>query len=542
MPRRIVVDDTDAAIQYNPSTAWFPVANIATLNAQGNFGPVYRNTSHSTTTDGATVRFAFNGTSVALTGSIAVTKLADGTYDPSWECDVDGIKIGESNPTFAFAENNWSLCNQDVISPGAHTLTVTVHSTKGGAFYVDGIFYTPVEEALGLGVDGVVVEYTNLDASGWGAQNVTTTNGAQVALNFHGTEVSLLGYTPQELAHNATSATYSIDGAPPTAFRIAGLPSGTSVTQYNVVLLSLANLTPAAHNLVVTYEGDRNHAPLPVGVFYVTNAVAVTPSESSSGVVWGTASPSATASTTINIAKKTPPTAAIAGGTIGCIALLALIVGALFWCRRRRSRSAPKEEKETQAHPFNPANSSMVGTMGSSILPPFAPSQLYNQQHQNPFNTPVSTPSAVSASAGHGHGYAYAYVPPMSPTSEYGGSSVGGGSNSHSHSQAHSASPSLSLSAVSASSPSSAGVAGLGLPTPPPSESLPSESLPYLHKHTHAALPLPPLPLPPLPGKLEPHRMPRVVLQQHQDSGVRMRTGGPQTVVVEELPPGYSRD
>ncbi|KAJ7059401.1 hypothetical protein C8F01DRAFT_1084595 [Mycena amicta] len=123
----------------------------------------------------------------------------------------------------------------------------------------------------------------------------------------------------------------------------------------------------------------------------------------------------------------------------------------------------------------------------------------------------------------------------MSPTSEYGGSSASGGSNLHSHAQAHSASPSLSLSAVSASasSPSSAGVAGLGLPTPPPS--VPSESL---HTHTHAALPLPPLPLPPLPGKLEPHRMPRVVLQQHQDSGVRMRTGGPQTVVVEELPPG----
>ncbi|KAJ7059399.1 hypothetical protein C8F01DRAFT_989383 [Mycena amicta] len=278
MPRRIVVDDTDAAIQYSPPTAWF-AANVRTLNAQGNFGPVYRNTSHSTTKDGATVGFAFNGTSVALTGSIAVTKLTDGTYDPSWECDVDGIKIGESNPTFAFAENNWSLCNQDVISPGAHTLTVTVHSKGGGAFFVDGIFYTPVEDPGE--VDGVVVEYTNLDASvsfgtgwqEWGAQNVTTTNGAQVALNFHGTEVSLLGYMPQELAHNATSATYSIDGAPPTPFRIAGLPSATSITQYNIVLLSLANLTPAAHNLVVTYEGDRNHAPLPVGVFYVTNVV-----------------------------------------------------------------------------------------------------------------------------------------------------------------------------------------------------------------------------------------------------------------------------
>ncbi|KAJ7059395.1 hypothetical protein C8F01DRAFT_1144346 [Mycena amicta] len=471
-PAAIVVDDTDAAIQYSPPSAWF-AANVGTLNAQGNFGPVYRNTSHSTTTDGATMRFAFNGTSVAVSGSIAVTKLADGTYDPSWECDVDGIKIGESNPTFAFAENNWSLCNQDVISPGAHMLTVTVHSKggRGGCGWCSGGVYEPgCECELWTGWQG------------WGY--------------WKGTEVSLLGYMPQELAHNATSGTYSIDGAP-----------AHTIPHCRPPIHDQHHPVQPPHNLVVTYEGDRNHAPLPVGVFYVTNAAATTPSESSSSVHWGTASPSSTST----------PTAAIAGGTIGCIALLAVIIGAVFWCRHRRRRSRPKEEKETQSHPFGPANSSVVGTLGSeSILPPFAPSQLYKQQQQqNPFNTPVSTPSA-SAGHGHGQGYPYSYGPPISAS---------GGSNLHSHSQAHSASPSLSLSAVSASasspSPSSAGVAGLGLPTTPS---------------------LAALPLPPLPGKLEPHRMPRVVLQQHQDSGVRMRTGGPQTVVVEELPPGYSRD
>lgn len=134
---------------------------------------------------------ACTGTSIDVIGTIQLNDLAD---DPTWVCLVDEIQITNgTDPTFKFPENNWILCSQPQLLPGPHTLTIKVQS-KGQPFYLDSIFYTPTPDVT---YDGAVLEYDAGDpaisyGAGWqfytveNTQNITQTNGAQVALNFHG--------------------------------------------------------------------------------------------------------------------------------------------------------------------------------------------------------------------------------------------------------------------------------------------------------------------------------------------------------------------
>ncbi|KAJ7173077.1 hypothetical protein C8R43DRAFT_840649, partial [Mycena crocata] len=339
--RRIVVDDTDPAIQYGPS-GWF-VADPAKLNTMGNFGPVYNTTSHGTSTAGSTLSFPFNGTSLSVMGTIALTTDANNVTDPTWDCFIDEIKIEKPNPTFQYAENNWLLCDQSPIASGSHVLTIMVQS-KGQPFYLDSILYTPLPDAAR---ESAVLEYTNVDpavsfGSGWrqwGAQNITQTTGAQVALNFHGTSVSLFGYVPTELPHDSTTGSYTIDGGAPVNFALEGL-AAQSATQYNALMFATDTLTPATHNLVVAYGGDASKTPLVVSTFYVTDTSV--PFSGTSTSSSPNASSSADLSTTPVTRTTSTPIGPIIGGTVGCVAILAIIVGLVFWCRRRRRRNAER--------------------------------------------------------------------------------------------------------------------------------------------------------------------------------------------------------
>ncbi|KAJ7229877.1 hypothetical protein GGX14DRAFT_581525, partial [Mycena pura] len=459
-PRRIVIDDADPAIQYGPS-GWF-VADATKLNALGNFGPIYKNTSHSTTTDGSTLSFPFNGTSVSVMGTILVTT-DNNVTDPTWDCFVDEIKIGNPNPTFQFAENNWLLCDQSQIAPGSHMLTINVQ-TKGQAFYIDNIFYTPTPD---VSYDGAVLEYTNRDTSvsfgsgwqAWGGQNVTQTNGAQVALNFHGTAVTLIGYVPQELPHNSTLASYSIDGGSSISIPLKGLAAGSTTTQYNVQILSADSLTPASHNLVVTYEGDSNHSPLPVGVFYVTNST--TPSSlSSSGSSTGAASASTSSQAASPASKpESSPAGAIAGGIIGCLALIALIVGLVFWCRVRRRRTAAGFDSAI-------TNPNAFAAMSATDVTPYSDAatgpSLYDRFHTSAGSTPrtydVFHTSAGSTPQTYVDQGPYRYVPPVQsdrtsatpPSASAEGLMASGSTPSHSRGPSGSAASAISAGRRSA--------------------------------------------------------------------------------------------
>ncbi|KAJ7481803.1 hypothetical protein FB451DRAFT_1237221 [Mycena latifolia] len=541
--RRIVVDDTDPAIQYGPS-GWY-AADPTKLNGLGNYGPVYNSSSHATSTS-STLSFPFNGTSVSVLGTIAIVTGANNVTDPTWDCFVDEIKIENPNPTFQYPENNWPLCDQSQIASGSHMLTIQVQS-KGQPFYLDQILYTPLPSAS---YESAVLEYTNMDpavsfGSGWqqwGAQNVTQTSGAQVALNFHGTSVSLRGYIPTELPHNASSGTYSIDGGPPVSFVLPGLPA-QSATLYNSLLFTTNTLISAAHNLVVTYAGDSTKTPLVVSTFYVTNTSTPASTSTSSS---SNSTPSPDLSTTPVTTTKSTPTAAIAAGTVGVIVVLALVAGLVFWCRRRRRRAA-EDLRRVSANPFTPStvDTVPVSTAGATYSYSALPAETSGYQYSRP-GTPAqpSTPSASAISPFTPLGTPGASMQPYHDAPPPGAAAA--------HPYMHPAAPRAPTDATSSASGSHAQTPSAGsaleagvvaYPTPVPSDGSVRSRTARKYEHEMAASAALPAPLAPLTPLRANAKRP-VVVRHHQDSGVRLTP--PASVVSEpeflELPPDYSRD
>ncbi|KAF8198143.1 hypothetical protein K438DRAFT_1759552 [Mycena galopus ATCC 62051] len=499
-PRLVVVDDTDPAINYT-ANQWFP-SDVSKLNPLGALGPVWNGTIHSTIVDGATLTFNFNGTSIDVIGTNSVTTLADGTFDPQWSCTVDQIPIADgTNEQFTSPDNNWLLCNQETLNPGPHTLTMNVQS-KSTPFYFDTIRYTPLP---GAEIDGTVVDYAFGDPAityspGWvfytvdNVQNITQTNGAQVTLNFHGTAVSLAGYIPHELPHNATTATYSIDGGPATMFPLAGLAADSTTTIFNMPLFNVSGLPSGDHSVVVTYLGDSNHTPLVVKDFFVTNSTtpAVALSSSSSG-------PS---TTSIAVAKHTP-TGAITGGAIGGLAIIALLAGLLYWLRRRRRRQDDTPDRPRRGKSPFAIDASEAGAGGASFATGRA---AYGISVENPFDLHAEsgaggshassgTPFTASAMTPYPYPYvAVSQVPTLSDSSLKASSSA--------------------LRQASDTPPSStSGVPGGGT------------------KSQEARM-----------GRAQ---QKRAVVQRHQDSGVRLHGSTPSLLPEEEvveLPPDYSQE
>ncbi|KAF8205363.1 hypothetical protein K438DRAFT_1964439 [Mycena galopus ATCC 62051] len=146
--RLIYFDDTNPVIQFS-ANQWFLV-DVTPLNALGTngSGPVYNGTTHSTTVDGATLNFAFNGSSLSVFGTTQTKDLVDGFFN-----------VTEN-------ENNGILCYGPELPPVPHSLAIAVQ-TKGQPFYLDCIQYTPT-----IAIDGAVVSYPNDDpaasyGTGW---------------------------------------------------------------------------------------------------------------------------------------------------------------------------------------------------------------------------------------------------------------------------------------------------------------------------------------------------------------------------------------
>jgi hypothetical protein len=139
------------------------------------------------------------GTSVRVYGTTALAQIpiingtGEGTtWDPKWECFVDGVSIGSTKP-FPYPENNWVLCDQPQLSDGDHVLSVNV-TTMGTTFWFDQLQYKPSPGAsFGNETNVVVVSLSDPAIKygpGWvrlgDTANSTTTLGAQVKFNFTG--------------------------------------------------------------------------------------------------------------------------------------------------------------------------------------------------------------------------------------------------------------------------------------------------------------------------------------------------------------------
>ncbi|KAF7325217.1 hypothetical protein MKEN_00566000 [Mycena kentingensis (nom. inval.)] len=522
MPRTRIVDDTDPSIHYS-AQGWF-AADPNTLKF-GNFGPIFNITSRATTTTGANFTFAFNGTGIGVIGSLDVSTNANNITDPSWTCFVDELPIPQPDPTFPYPENNWELCRQYTLAPGAHTLRVEVTSA-GGPFYLD---------------------YLNF-SDGW-AQGMTNVTGAQVRLTqFFGTSITMTGFIQADRPHPATWATYALDGGAPVNFTLPGLPPDSNVKQYNALLFTID--TPpladagAPHDLVVTYGGDGAHTPLGFTAFYVTNQANGTASTNPDASSSSSLSPGSSSlpSTSTNHTRTRTRTGAIAGGTIAgaFVLFLLLFLGAALYLRRRRRQSS---EHLLRAFPAGPGAATATGKAEALTAPsafpfpfPSAPSSATPSPSANsPFSDFAFDASAAATIASESPmamakctpfppppiPYAHPYTHPTHPASQKWrlllGDSGGGGGGGHqptispSHSNSNSNTTANPNSKSNSNSNSTANSKSTLLSSPQPIAM------------TSAA-----------------------AVMQHHDSGIRLGSNTDSTegvgagVGVEEVPPGYS--
>ena len=145
-----------------------------------------------------------------------------------------------------------------------------------------------------------------------------------------GTSLTWVGSIPAEYSHNASSASYSIDGGPSTVFQLNGLPVNTTSTLYNEIFFTTPELPLRPHNLLVTYLGNDSQTPLVLSNVLFMNATISVSSDSSN------TDPIA-ANAAYSISSDSLNTGATVGGVVGgVLGLLTLLALAFFSIRRRR--------------------------------------------------------------------------------------------------------------------------------------------------------------------------------------------------------------
>ncbi|KAF8159353.1 hypothetical protein B0H34DRAFT_767602 [Crassisporium funariophilum] len=375
-PRKMVVDDTDSRIMY--SSAWF-LDSSGFKNAVGNFGPTLKSTLHGINSTGS-LQFHFSGTSISLLGTNNI-KTSGGETDPGWECFIDNVSIGSTNP-FQFSENNWVLCSKQNLTDESHVLTVNVNS-KGRNFWFDSIHFNPSDSVPS---DNALLSIENNDPSirydsSWEAlgetATMTRTKDAKVSYDFTGVSLAWYGLIPTELSGTPSLASYTIDGSVSVPFVLNGLSDG-SVSMFNQLFFETPKLPFGPHTIVVTFESDQTSTPLSLDFLLVQNGTA------SSGPTFPSISTSSPTSTSMPLpfssgSLKRVNVAGIVCGVLGAI-LFTLILIFLLLRYRKRKRENEQMRSATVA-PFYPT--SYVQDLDTSSTVSLHASPAFRQQSAN---------------------------------------------------------------------------------------------------------------------------------------------------------------
>ena len=135
------------------------------------------------------------GTSVRVFGTSNLLNNS-GVLDPTWDCFVDNISKGKTQP-FEWPENNWMFCEEENLMDGPHTLTVNVTVMQAQPFLFDDIQYVP---SASVSLEDAAVRVDSSDSelqygAGWitvdGSTNskaiMTRQVGSNVTFHFFGT-------------------------------------------------------------------------------------------------------------------------------------------------------------------------------------------------------------------------------------------------------------------------------------------------------------------------------------------------------------------
>ncbi|KAJ7651912.1 hypothetical protein B0H17DRAFT_1147505 [Mycena rosella] len=245
--------------------------------------------------------------------------------------------------------NTWALQHPSrlLTSTGVLFLDFIQYNTTSnsvGTFFIDDrdprITYTPPWR-----------KFSGSDGDFQRTSQESTLPGDSFSLDFEGTSISYYGgLTPSD--DGVMNASIVLDGQVPH-FYIAPLHP-PAVT--NNLIFTSGRIAPGNHTLVVTSESI---ATMWTDYFLVTPSTDSTSASQSSG-----------SASRVGPSKKSTPVAAIAGGVIGALVLIALAFLAILMFKRRRRGRIPRPEAPPVGHilaprPFSELPSATYGYSGT---------------------------------------------------------------------------------------------------------------------------------------------------------------------------------
>ncbi|KAF8912156.1 hypothetical protein CPB84DRAFT_1761418 [Gymnopilus junonius] len=269
MPRWVLVDDTDAGIQYNGP--WF--VHQGSQNILGNFGIPYRSTLHGINTNGS-FSYSFRGSRVLITATLEFPA-PDG---PFWQCIVDGVVI--PSIVYTTPENRLRYCEEDGLAEDVqHNITVKASVQNQRTFWFDYIQYLPpVDEPLeNVSISVDIPDPQMLFSNGWTLHApgyMTSLLGSTFSFTFTGSSLTWFGFYDNSLPLAATTATYTIDGGKAVAFDLNGAAALRTGVQYNQIFFQTNSLPIGEHTLIVAYQGNLQTAPLTLSVVYIEDGTS----------------------------------------------------------------------------------------------------------------------------------------------------------------------------------------------------------------------------------------------------------------------------
>ncbi|KAG6818542.1 hypothetical protein H0H93_004165 [Arthromyces matolae] len=338
----VIIDDTDPLLVYSADF----IASTQNISNDATNGLLYNASQHFTKKSNGNLTFKFSGTSLSLFGTNTQVLIpgTNNTYDPQWECYLDGESVQTSMGT-TDPGNNFELCSANSLGDGPHTLMVNVIQNTN-MFSVDYILYSPSKADKGdtlnnmwVGADDPGFSYGGNWTTGFDRTQLTDVVGSSVSYTFNGTQLSWFGSYPHDFGRQATTCSYTIDDQAPISINLQGFPPTNNDSFSNQMLFTTTPLSAGIHTVNVTYNHepttDARQSPLSITYVTVSKAVVGSPnSPSSSGAV---SSPRPTTD------SSNPSTSAhnrhigvIVGGVVGgLLSLLALLILILYGRRQR---------------------------------------------------------------------------------------------------------------------------------------------------------------------------------------------------------------
>ncbi|KAF8205610.1 hypothetical protein K438DRAFT_1964035 [Mycena galopus ATCC 62051] len=240
------------------------------------------------------------------------------------------IVIDDTDPSIQYSPNQWTVANVALVQGGGNLGSPWDGNTTANGATISFLFSGSSLQVMGTVTTDtsqqqrstvLLGQYPTYNADHWGPGRV----------KFPCTAVILSGFVPQELAHNTTTETSSVDDSPPMVFTLQGLVTAPNDN----------------HTILFTCQGDALKTPLPLNVFYVTNSVSTALSSPPAAFLSASlAGPSSSAATTpsssthpISVSKRSPA-GPIAGGGLALVALILCLLAALAAAVARRRRPA----------------------------------------------------------------------------------------------------------------------------------------------------------------------------------------------------------